>query len=132
MKPTGLLLTITEMGMIFYWVFASMVALNMISVSPKYRYSDYMNPAVVAWNWSFFPLDVTFVITGLYGRYGNVAGPRQLILSTFSLSLMFCAGLMAISFWVVIGSFDPFWWGINLWLIVLAFWVLARNFLARE
>jgi len=95
-------------------------------------YSDYENSTVVAWNWSFFPIDVTFAISGLYGRYGNVTRDRQTILSTFSLSLMFCAGLMAISFWVVVGSFDPFWWGMNLWLMLLAFFVLARDYLATE
>ena len=132
MNSTKLLLTITEGGMILYWIFASLVALDVILVSPETMYSDYENPTVVAWNWSFFPLDVTFSVAGLYGRYGKVSGSRQAVLSTFSLSLMFCAGLMAISFWIVVGSFDPFWWGVNLWLMLLASWVLSRTYLTKK
>jgi len=129
LNPTRLLLSFTEGGMILYWVFAILVALGVILVSPEYMYSDYENPTVVAWNWSFLPIDVTFAVTGLYGRYGKVLDSRQTLLSTFSLSLMFCAGLMAISFWAIVGSFDPFWWGINLWLMLLASWVMSRNYL---
>ena len=132
MKPTKLLLTITEGGMILYWVFAASVALGLIYVAPEYMYSDYENPTVVAWNWSFLPIDVIFAVTGLYGRYGNIRSARQSMLSTFSLSLMFCAGLMAISFWAVVGSFDSFWWGMNLWLMLLASWVLVRNYLIQQ
>ena len=35
-----------------------------------------------------------------------------------SLSLTFCAGLMAISFWAIRGDFDPTWWGVNLALMI--------------
>lgn len=131
MISTKTLLTITEGGMILYWIFASSVALELISVPPEYMYSDYANPTVVAWNWSFLPLDLTFALTGLYSRYGKMTLSRQATLSTFSLSLMWCAGLMAVSFWVVVGSYDPFWWGINLWLVLLATWVLMRNYLTQ-
>lgn len=132
MRPTKLLLTITEGGMILYWIFAASVAAGLIYVAPEYMYSDYENPTVVAWNWSFLPIDVIFAVTGLYSRFGNVQSTRQSILSTFSLSLMFCAGLMAISFWAVMGSFDSFWWGMNLWLMLLSSWVLVRNYLTQE
>ena len=114
--------------MILYWIFAALVALEIITISPEYMYSDYTNPTVVAWNWSFFPIDIIFATTGLFGRFGNITESRQTLLSMFSLSLMFCAGLMAISFWVVQGSYDPFWWLINLWLVLLASWVLLQNY----
>ncbi|PCH58704.1 MAG: hypothetical protein COC19_08260 [SAR86 cluster bacterium] len=132
MNTTKLLLSITEAGMILYWIFASLVALELISVSPETMYSDYANPIVVAWNWSFLPIDILFALTGLYGRYGMAVGSRQSILSTFSLSLMVCAGLMAISFWLIVGSFEPFWWAINLWLIFLGVWALSNNYLRHE
>ena len=132
MQTTRILLTVTEGGMILYWIFASMVALEWILVSPEYMYSDYSDPTVVAWNWSFFPLDMTFAVTGLYGRFGKMAASRQAMLSIFSLSLMFCAGLMAISFWIVVGSYDAFWWGINLWLVILASSALMRSYLAGK
>ena len=112
-------LTVTEIGMLAYWVFATLVVLNLITVDPALMYSDYQNPVIVAWNWSFFPIDVLFAVLGLLGRYGPFQSEQKSIISTISLALMFCAGLMAISFWVIRGTFDPFWWGINIWLMIL-------------
>ena len=122
------LLTITEAGMLLYWIFATFVVLELIQIDPALMYSDYKNPIIVAWNWSFFPLDVLFAILGLIGRFGPLRPKRKEFLATISLVLMFCAGLMAISFWLIRGSFDPFWWGTNLWLIALSTSVLARKF----
>ncbi len=34
--------------MLVYWIFATLVVLNIIYVVPKYMYSDYQNPVVVA------------------------------------------------------------------------------------
>ena len=39
-------------------------------------------------------------------------------LAIVSLSLTFCAGLMAISFWAIRGDFDPTWWAVNLALMI--------------
>lgn len=123
-----LLLTLTEIGMIAYWVFAAFVVLNLISVSPDLMYSDYQNPIVVSWNWSFFPIDILFAVIGLAAAYLPMNRQRQKFLSTISLSLMFCAGLMAISFWLIQQSYDPYWWGVNLWLMLLSLTVLIRMF----
>jgi hypothetical protein len=41
---------------------------------------------------------------------------------------MFCAGLMAISFWVINNDFEPFGWGINLWLLILSTWALMGKY----
>jgi len=122
------MLTLTEVGMILYWLFATLVVLGLIHVPPQYMYSDYTNPLFIAWNWSFFPLDILFAVTGLLGRYGNFKLRANELLSIFSLALMFCAGLMAISFWVINCDFDPFWWAINLWLLLLSSWVLFAKF----
>jgi hypothetical protein len=125
------LLTITEAGMILYWLFASAVVFGFINVPPEYMYSDYQNPLVVSWNWSFFPLDIMFATIGLLSRFGNFNTPRKELLSNVSLSLMFCAGLMAISFWLINNDFDPFWWAINLWLLVLSSWALIAKYRAH-
>lgn len=132
MSGHNLLLTLTEGGMILYWVFASLVALDVLMVAPEYMYWDYANPSMVAWNWSFLPIDALFAVAGLYGRFGKTSVLGRIILSTFSLSLMFCAGVMAISFWLVVGSFDPFWWSMNLWLVALASWVLTQNYRTHQ
>ena len=131
MNGNKLLLTLTEGGMILYWIFASLVALDVLMVAPEYMYSDYTNPTMVAWNWSFLPIDALFAVAGLYGRFGKTGGLGRNILSTFSQSLMLCAGVMAISFWIVVGSFDPFWWSMNLWLVALASWALLKTYRTR-
>lgn len=122
------LLTFTEIGMVSYWLFATIVALGFLHVPPEYMYSDYNNPLIVSWNWSFLPLDLLFSVTGLMSRFGNFEAKNKERLSIISLSLMFCAGLMAISFWVINSDFDPFWWAINLWLMLLSFWVALTKF----
>lgn len=122
------LLTLTESGMLLYWAFASLVVFGFLDVPPEYMYSDYKNPLIVAWNWSFFPLDTMFSVLGLISRYGNLRSHNKEILSIVSLSLMFCAGLMAISFWLINSTFDPFWWSINLWLLILPAWVLLSKY----
>ena len=53
-------------------------------------------------------------------------------ISDVSLSLMFCAGLMAISFWAIRGSYDLFWWGVNLWLILLSLWALGYKLFRND
>ena len=83
---------------------------------------------MVVWNWSFLPLDLLFSVIGLIGRFGNFNINRAELLSNISLSLMLCAGLMAVSFWSINGDFDPFWWSINLWLFLLSSWVLIIKF----
>ena len=111
------LLTMTEIGMILYWIFATLVVLQVLDVSPELMYSDYQNPLIVSWNWSFFPIDILFAVLGLAATYGSMNMQRKRLLRIVSLALMFCAGLMAIAFWVLQGVFDLFWWAVNLWLI---------------
>ena len=68
------LLTITETGMLLYWLFAGLVAFGLISVEPESMYPDHTNPAVVAWNWSFLPIDVLFALSGLASSIGKING----------------------------------------------------------
>ncbi len=127
-KAVNPLLTITEAGMLAYWLFAALVALEAIDVPPQYMYSDHQNPLIVTWNWSFFPIDVLFALSGLASRFLAMSVWKREFLTVVSLSLMFCAGLMAISFWAIQQTFDPFWWGMNFWLIILSFMVLTLKF----
>lgn len=114
------LLTITEIGMLAYWAFAAVVAVGWISVSPELMYPDYTNPLIVIWNWSFLPIDVLFAVCGLTARFAPIPAAQARVLETVSLTLMFCAGAMALSFWALQGWFDITWWGVNAWLIGLA------------
>ena len=126
-----ILLTTTELGMILYWVFASLVALGLLEVSPELMYADHTNPVVVSWNWSFLPLDLLFASTGLAARYIQLNSQFAEKLSIVSLSLMFCAGLMAISFWAIEQFYDPYWWGLNLWLMLLPVYVFRSYWYAK-
>jgi len=119
--------TITELAMLLYWIMAGALAFDLISIDPSLMYSDYQNPIVVAWNWSFFPIDVAFALIGLAARFGVQAGHFRFKLEVIACVLMICAGLMAISYWTIIGDFDPTWWGMNIWLIVLGAINLART-----
>jgi hypothetical protein len=114
--------------MISYWMVALFMLLGVVQIPPEYMYSDHENPMVVAWNWSFFPVDLIFSVSGLYGRFGQHSLHKKQLLETLSLALMFCAGLMAVSFWVVQNSYDVFWWGVNLWLILLSSTVFLSNY----
>jgi hypothetical protein len=124
------LLTATELGMLAYWVAVIADAVGLIAIPPEWMYSDHANPLVVAWNWSFLPIDVLFAVAGLFARFGGLAAPRAEALSLVALTLMMCAGLMAIAFWAMRGEFDAFWWGLNLWLLGLGLVGLLRR-LAR-
>lgn len=113
------LLTLTEVGMLLYWAIAGLSAMGFLAIPPDWMYSDYRNPVIIAWNWSFFPIDVIFAVSGLIATFGHMKPQSRERLQIFALTLMFCAGLMAISFWVIRGSFSPFWWGVNIWLMLL-------------
>ena len=54
-----------------HWIFASLVALDVLMVAPEYMYWDYANPSMVAWNWSFLPINALFAVAGLYVRFGK-------------------------------------------------------------
>jgi len=117
LKP---LTTITEILMILYWIIAAAVALGWISIDPSLMYSDHENPLVIAWNWSFFPIDIAFSVLGLAATFIVMSAARKAKLETVAATLMLCAGVMALSFWTITGDYNPSWWGVNIWLVVIA------------
>ena len=129
--PRGILLTLTELGMILYWLVVSAGFLGLLHLNQVYMYTEYSNPIMASWNWSFFPLDMLFAILGLYGRFGQITNSQKRFLSNVSLSLMFCAGLMALSFWAIQGEFSWAWWGVNFWLMCLPAHCLYRSYAYR-
>ncbi len=121
------LMTLTEIVMLLYWVLAFALTVGFVEIDPELMYSDYRNPLIVAWNWSFLPIDLAFAVCGLFSRFGNVDRSYASTLGIVGATLMVCAGTMAVSFWSLTGDFDFTWWGINLWLIILGVWALLRN-----
>ncbi|MEU8896149.1 DUF5360 family protein [Nocardia sp. NPDC048505] len=120
------LLLVTDGLLVLYWI---AVVLDAIPKDAAFR--DYSNPVVQAWNWSFLPLDLAAVVFGFAGLQLMRVGHRLgWLVLTVGLTLTFCAGFMAISFWAYYGDFDPIWWSSNAVLMavpVLVFGLLAAD-----
>jgi hypothetical protein len=123
--PTGLMiaLTGTDFAFLAYWALSALAASGVVHIPASLIYADYDNPRVVAWNWSFLPLDLAFSLSGL----GAVAAARRGLpvwrpLALISLIVTIAAGLMAVSYWTLLREFEPSWFLANAALIA---WPLA-------
>lgn len=105
---------VTDIGFIIYWI------VTFFNLIPKsWAFKDYDNSIIIAWNWSFFPLDILISITGLSSLY--LYNKNKEVWKTFaliSLILTFCSGLQAIAFWVYSHDYDITWWVMNLYLMI--------------
>ncbi len=118
-KSLSLLLALTDLGFILYWTVPALMALDLVHIPADVMYADASNPRVIAWNWSFFPLDIAFSIMGLMAvRAARAGDPRWRAYALISLVLTMTAGGMAVSYWVLLGEIDPFWVGTNLALVI--------------
>lgn len=113
---------ITDIGFIAYWL------VSVLHLIPEaYLFKDYHDPLLVAWNWSFLPLDLLVSTTGLaslwlYGR----GDARWRNMALLSLTLTFCSGLQALAFWAIRGDFDLSWWLANGCLLVYPLFFIPR------
>ena len=114
MKKLRIYFLVVDIGFLVYWL---VTALHLL---PKnYLYSDYENPIVVAWNWSFMPLDILISITGLTAIFlWKKRDSRWERLALLSLALTSASGFQAISYWVFRREFDLTWWTPNLFLLI--------------
>ncbi len=105
--------------MLVYWVVTILMALNILAIPSEWLFNDYDNPQVIAWNWSFFPIDIALSLTGLHAlRLEDKGNSAWKYWALVSLTLTVCAGLMAISYWAIIKDFDIAWWAPNLFLMI--------------
>lgn len=112
----------TDVGFVLYWL---VTALHLIP--PSWAFQDYANPLLVAWNWSFFPLDMLISATGLLSMYlYRAERSRWRGLALVSLTLTLVAGLNAIAFWAIRGDFNLAWWIPNLYLLVYPLFFLPH------
>ena len=114
MRLLGPFLLFTDLGFIVYW---SVTAFGLVPA--EYTFAGYPDPVLVAWNWSFLPLDLLVSATGLTAVWVHRIGDRRwrdLVL--ISLVLTSGAGLQAISFWAIRGELDLTWWLPNLLLLL--------------
>ena len=64
-KPLSAALLITDLSFLAYWTLSGLVLAGVIHVPPDWMYAGYDDPRVIAWNWSFLPLDLAFSLLGL-------------------------------------------------------------------
>ena len=114
MKWLKYLFLVVDIGFIIYWL------ITLLKVIPSdYLFKDYQNPILVAWNWSFLPLDLFISGTGLASLWLWKADNQSWRpLALISLVLTFCSGLQAITFWFLRHDFDISWWIPNLFLLI--------------
>ena len=120
-------LAVTDVLFLSYWSLSLLHIIHVISLPPEIMYSDFNQPRVVAWNWSFFPLDVAFSCSGLLAvatsRRGNpIWKPFALI----SLAFTIAAGWMAIGYWMLLGEYNPGWFIPNLILVLWPLYFLPK------
>jgi hypothetical protein len=118
-KSLRLALSITDIVFLAYWLVSALHLAGVLPIPADWLYADVEDPRVVAWNWSFLPLDLAFSLTGLAAircaRHGNsLWKPLALI----SLVLTMVAGGMAVGYWTLLREFDPFWFLPNLALLI--------------
>ena len=127
-KIVKILMLTIDIGLLIYWTITALHILPM-----EWAFRDYTNPIMIAWNWSFFPLDFFAILTGILWSFSKLPLARKnLMLLISSLVLTFIAGMMAISFWAISGDFDPMWWLPNSFLMlvpVVIFYLLRKEFL---
>ena len=70
-RALALAIGITDVLFMTYWVIAGLAVFGLLSLPPDMMYGDYNNPRVVAWNWSFFPLDLAFSVFGYLALSAN-------------------------------------------------------------
>lgn len=114
MKSLKYFFLITDVGFVLYWL------ITFFHLIPaEYLFKDYHDPILVAWNWSFLPLDLLISITGFISLYlYSKQNTRWASYALISLVLTFCSGLQAIAFWSFRLDFDWTWWLFNLYLLL--------------
>jgi len=127
MRGLKALLLVTDIGFLVYWAVSLLLLAGVPAIPKAWLFKDYADPIMVAWNWSYLPMDLALSVSGLLSiRYLNAGNPRWRPLAMFSLSLTFCAGLMALAFWTLRCDFDLVWWIPNGFLLAWPWFFLPR------
>jgi hypothetical protein len=118
-KALRVALTVTDLLFLAYWSVSGLAQTHILRIPRDWMYAHFDQALVVAWNWSFLPLDVAFSVLGLSAV---VAARRRLPvwrpLALLSLAFTMAAGGMAVAYWTILGEFDPPWFLPNLALVV--------------
>ncbi len=112
-------LVLTDIAFLLYWGSSLLILSGLIHVPRDWMYEGFDQPRVMAWNWSFLPVDLAFSATGLYAvRAARRGDDTWRPVALLSLTLTTVAGAMAIGYWALLGQFEPSWFLPNLLLFV--------------
>lgn len=107
-RTAKVFLIVTDLGLLAYW---TLTAVGVISVGT--------GDVLLAWNWSFLPLDLFAVTAGLTWSLLPTGHRWSMPLFLCALTLTFSAGLLAVSFFALWGAWALSWWLVNLWLMLM-------------
>ncbi len=111
-------LTATDVGFVAYWAVAALSQFGLIAIPSEWMYANYDQPDVIAWNWSYLPMDLAFSWFGLRAVARARTGRPWRGHALVSLTLTMAAGGMAVSYWALLGEIDPGWFGTNALLVI--------------
>lgn len=115
----GAAFAITDCLLLLYWIVAALRQADIVDIPREWMYSGYDKAEVVAWNWSFLPLDISVSTLGLLSVAADGLGSMYWRpLALLSLAGTMVAGGMAVAYWIVLRQFDPAWFLPNLALFV--------------
>lgn len=119
--------TVTDSLFLLYWTVSGFAQAGLIHIPRAWMYADFDQPQVVAWNWSFLPIDLAFSILGI----SAVVASRQECalwrpLALLSLAFTIAAGAMAVGYWLILQQLDPGWLIPNLALVIWPIFFLPR------
>jgi hypothetical protein len=122
-----LALSITDILFLIYWAVMGLYIVGLIGIPAEYLYASADKPRVVAWNWSFLPLDLAFSVCGLLAvQLARRGDPLWKPYALISLILTMVAGGMAVGYWAILGEFSPSWFLPNLALLIWPLFFLPR------
>jgi hypothetical protein len=118
-RSLSLAFTATDIAFLVYWTFSGLVQGGVLHVPQDWMYAHFDQPQVVAWNWSFLPVDLAFSLIGLSAVAAARRGdPVWRPLALLSLAFTMVAGGMAVAYWAIQREFEPAWFLPNLALVV--------------
>jgi len=126
-RSLAVAITLTDVAFILYWVLAALSQAGILHIPPEWMYANYERPDVIAWNWSFLPMDLAFSFFGLKAVAASRRGePLWRPHAIISLTLTMAAGGMAVSYWAILREFDPSWFLANLALVIWPLFFMPR------
>lgn len=117
---------VTDLAFTLYWVVSAAYLVGLVDVPEAYLFSGYHDRRLMAWNWSFLPLDLAATAFGAWAILAARQKREWKTLAAVSLALWSTAGGMAIAYWTLMGEFDPSWFLPNLLVFIWPLFFLPK------